>query len=165
MPLSQSPSDFFGPGIGPVAYGDRSIWHSHLFTTPPGSRFQLVFVRSRAEPRQGLRLSCVNKRHTLRINDIDAAQFVLWADTAPQRVEVAVSKGRQPRQIRLLNVWELPDYGTTMQGINAACMSVSHTESGSVLLECSDGYGVGPPDFTDLVVRIILDSTLGAPTT
>jgi hypothetical protein len=133
------------------------LWLAHWFTLSPGSRFHVLFEHSRHTPRQGLRVSCRNRRHSLRINGQEANSFVLWTDTAPQHVEIEVPAGRDTRDISVVNVWVLPEYGTTMQGLNAACMAVSEVRAGEFLLECSDGYGLEEPDFRDLVARLILE--------
>jgi hypothetical protein len=156
--VNGSPSRFFGPGnVGPVPFGDRALYLTYWFTLPAGSRFHVLFERARPSPRQGLRVRCRSKRDTLQVAGQRGNQFDLWPDTAPPHVEIEVPAGRVAREIGVMNVWELPEYGTTMQGVNAACIAVREVRPGEILLECSDGYGAGEPEFDDLVARLILE--------
>jgi hypothetical protein len=43
---------------------------------------------------------------------------------------------------------------TFMKWLNNFGMLVESDGSGGTVLRCADGYGVGPPSFADLVVRI-----------
>ena len=155
--LSDSPSLLFGGGsTGPVVHQGRELWLSHWFAAQPGTRLRLHFERFRKHPVQGLRVLCRDRKHKLRINGHEAPAFVLWTNTAPPEVELEVAGGRTAREIGLVNVWELPEYGTTMQGVNAAAMAVTQLSENELRLECSDGYGTDGPNLDDLVVRLVI---------
>jgi hypothetical protein len=153
---------FFASGkTGPVDYESRQLWLAYRFVVQPGDRLHLFFERSRQKPRQGISVGCDTKRQKLRVNQHEASGFTLWPDTAPKHVELEYVPARSTGTIYLMNVWELPEHGTVMRGVNAAAMAVRQLRDGEWLFECNDGYGTEPPTFDHIVVRLIHEPARG----
>lgn len=84
----------------------------------------------------------------LRVGDIEANRLVLWADTAPDVVEVRAGEGGD---LRMWHVWRDGDLIQAWEG--AARLEVDD-EGDDLGLVCHDGHGGTDPD---LVVRVQFD--------
>jgi hypothetical protein len=154
-PVAGSPACFFAPGVvGPVTFEGRELWLSYRLPIATSDRVHFLFEQYRQRPLQGLQVSVENRRHELAINAQPGRRFILWTDTAPRHVEVEVIKAGRGGTLVLMNAWQDETYGTTMYGLNWCAMDVRADSDGSLLLDCSDGYG-SEPSFGDLVVRVI----------
>ena len=154
FPVPGSPSCFFGlDTLGPVHYERRSLWLSYRLSVCTGDHVRLLFEGFRRRPRQGIQLIMENRRHRMTINDQQAKGFILWADTAPPEVPVEITNAGRGGRLILYNVWEDEKYGTLLHGLNWTAMDVRDCTDGSLLIDCSDGYGL-EPSFGDLVVRL-----------
>lgn len=123
-----------------------------LFETPAPSDFELEFDLAEEMPVQGINLKCVNG--TLRIDGVEAKEFVLWVDTAPKKVCVQV----KPQDIvvptlKIWNVWRSKVGGADVKQawLGNAGMRIEEA-SGHLHICCSDG--VGEVNFHDLVLDI-----------
>jgi hypothetical protein len=155
FPVRGSPACFFAADtLGPVSYDGRELWLSYRFPVETGDRVHLLFERFSSRPRQGLQVLMVNKRHQLAVSGHQSRQFILWADTAPRHVEIEIAKAGRGGTLVLVNAWEDEKYGTMFYGLNWTAMDVRTDPDGSLLLDCSDGYGL-EPSFGDLVVRVV----------
>lgn len=96
---------------------------------------------------QGLRVKAA-AGDLLTVNGQSLRDFVLWTDTSPVEVRIEAATGAvQP--IKLWNTWRYE--GSSHGWIGNAGMLI-HEIDDSVELHCS--HGIGPPDFSNLVVRI-----------
>ena len=150
-----SPAAFFAGGvIGPVAHEARELWLAYRTPVETGDRVHVLFEHAESRPRQGLRVLMDQRRHQLEINGQRGKGFTLWADTAPRHVEVEIAKAGRGGALVFMNVWEEEKYGTMLLGMGWCAISVRRDPDGSLVLDCSDGYGPGP-SFGDLVVRVL----------
>jgi hypothetical protein len=103
-------------------------------------------VSSTEIPVQGLRIKA--DKGTIEMNGQSHPDIVLWADTSPASVEIAIAS-KSGCELKMWNVWRVGDVMHAWLG-NAG---IHLSKVGKVLtLECSDGVGV--VNFTDLVVQI-----------
>jgi hypothetical protein len=149
------------PGGGVIEYEGRQLRLSYWLSVLKGDRLHILFERQTARPVQGLALQLHDRRGELEIASKRSKHMVLWTDTAPRHVECSINKVKRGGQLSLMNVWRDEKYGTTMMGLNCAAMDVQLQPDGSVLLCCSDGWGMDP-DFSDLVVRVIVEHDAAA---
>ena len=129
-----------------------------LYELPTGSgEMTIRFVAFRACPPQGLRLKI--RGGSLDIDGRTADEVVLWTDTAPTEVRVAINwKPHGARSLRIWNVWRMEE--VTQAWLGNAGMRVSTTDNGTLLLRCSDGEG--EPDFEDLIANVAVDEASAA---
>jgi len=123
-----------------------------LVEIPALSKFDVTFSRAKQHPVQGITLKCVNGK--LLINDIEAVEMVVWADTAPVEIKVAVlPTGKVPPRLKIWNVWRGKVGGVDVKQawLGNAGMRVAHQSDG-LRMRCSDGEG--PIDFHDLVADL-----------
>ena len=154
FPVPGSPTGFFPlNSIGPVDFEGRTLWLSYHLPVGTGDRIRILFEKFTRRPRQGVVLTMGNRRHEIAINGQQSAQFILWADTAPAEVEVDITKAGRAGSLVIYNIWQDEKYGTILHGLNWTAMAVRHGPDGSLLLDCSDGYGL-EPSFGDLVLRL-----------
>jgi hypothetical protein len=160
--------DFFplwsGAPDGVLEYKGRQLRIAHWIDVAKGDRLHVIIEGFTDRPVQGVRLTLEDRRGGLEIVGQQSRSFVLWTDTAPRHVECLVAKAKRGARLSLVNVWRDEEYGTTMQGLNAAAIDVQPQADGSTILQCSDGWGT-EADFTDLVVRLIIEpaSATGQP--
>lgn len=101
--------------------------------------------RASAERRQGLVLDA---DHDLTIGDVTSPRLVLWADTAPDQLEVTTGDAGD---LRVWNVWRDGDLIQAWEGDAHIDVDDVGEDLG---LECHDGHGDDGPD---LVVRLEFD--------
>jgi hypothetical protein len=131
----------------PVELADGRRVHMLHELAPLTAPAELRIALRAAAPRpQGLRLRARGGR--MVINGGDHDDVVLWADTAPPEVVVAL-RPRGTMTVRAWNVWR-DNSGAMQAWIGDAGMLV---EDGR--LRCSDGYD--RPSFTDLEVTLALN--------
>jgi hypothetical protein len=151
----------FGPLWGPppdptIEYEGRHLQLAYKLTVAKGDRVHFLFERFASRPVQGLGIKLWDSRGALDVASFRTRNFALWTDTAPRHVECLVVKAKAGAQLSVMNQWRDEKYGTTMLGLNAAAMEVRHEPDGSILLQCSDGWGL-EANFNDLVVRLVVE--------
>ena len=144
-------TDQFSESNGaPIHYEDRELIASYTLPVSEGDCIRLRFAQATDSPVQGLGISCfdcvVSAATTI------AKSMALWTDSAPEEVTLRVSKARAGARLVLHNQWRDAKHGSTMYHLNNAAMHPVLQPDGSVVLNCSDGWG--EPDFTDLVVIV-----------
>lgn len=119
-----------------------------LFQIEARGREKLIVARKIAKksPRQGLRIKA--KESELEVNDQCHQEIILWADTSPDRVEIAVH-AKPGCQLKFWNVWEID--GIVQAWVGNSGMVVTENDD-RIVMECSDG--TGETDFVSLVVEI-----------
>ncbi|WP_225007164.1 hypothetical protein [Novosphingobium percolationis] len=123
-----------------------------LVETPAQSDFELVFVRAKECPVQGINLKCMNG--TLAIEGVEATEMVLWNDTAPEKIQVQVKpKSTDVPRLKIWNVWRGKVGGVDVKQawLGNAGMRIEQV-SEQTRICCSDG--MGEVDFSDLVVDL-----------
>lgn len=130
----------------------REVVKIEALAVEPGQTITLSFEQVQSPWRQGVWLATEGM---LEVGDSKAAQFVLWADTAPPEVQIRCEQ--TDGLLRFYNVW---DSGRKRGPFE----SQSHT-SGMVVEELEDGsrrYGCNDiglePDFRKLVFRVSVAS-------
>jgi hypothetical protein len=109
-------------------------------------RFLVRRIGSAAYPIQGLRIKAV--KGSVEINGESHSEVVLWADTSPVSVEIAVTS-KSGCDLKAWNVWKIEDAVQAWVGNSGILVS----KLGAVItLECSDG--TGEINFTDLIMQI-----------
>lgn len=111
----------------------------------------LTFLAAKQSPAQGLQLRL--QGGTLVANGKEGSDLVLWRDTAPSTVEIAIRPGgRAKSALKLWNVWR-GGHGATQAWLGNAAMQIEgDPAAGRFCLRCSDGRG--EPTFDDLVVEV-----------
>lgn len=84
----------------------------------------------------------------LRIGATTAKRIVLWADTAPEVVEVEAPGGR-------LSIWNVWRDEIEQAWVGWAGIRLTHDDDGDLLLSCSDGHEPGTT--TDIEVALNFD--------
>lgn len=102
-------------------------------------------LHASADRPQGL---VVDADHDLTVNDVTATRVVLWADRAPDAVEVRTSDAGA---VRFWNVWREGELVQAWQGQAAIEVDDAGDDLG---LRCHDGHD---GDGVDLDVRITFD--------
>ena len=148
------PAFFFPPdSIGPVSHESRTLWLSYRISVTTHDRIHILFEHYTKSPKQCITLSLAKRNHRVAINGTDAGRFVLWTHTAPRHVEIDITKAGRGSELCIFNGWEDLKQGTLLYGLRYAAIDVQAQVDGSVILNCSDGWGEA--DFTDLQVRVI----------
>ena len=132
------------------------IWEGEplygLYEMAAPQKFVVTILRSRASPVQGLTLKSYGG--SLRINDVESPEMLIWADTAPARMTVCFkpSEGRRAK-LKIWNTWrgKVGGVDVTQAWLGNAGMRVERSGS-DLYFHCSDGEG--PVDFKDLEVQI-----------
>lgn len=133
-----------------IEWNGMTLYGLYEFDSVP-EQVRLEFLGSKSQPVQGLQLRV--RGGVLEIDGVEATDFVLWTDTAPQSVAVAVRPtGRGKPTLKLWNIWR-GGLGVTQAWLgNAAIQVEGSADPTHVVLRCSDGEG--EPDFDDLVVGV-----------
>jgi len=137
-----------------ITWGGEAL-HNILEIENLPLRVQVEFISAKASPAQGIQLRL--RGGSLVANGQEAADLVLWQDTAPQTVDVEIrSAGGRPGNFKVWNVWRA-GLDVTQAWLGNSAMKVEGDLAGSgLMLRCSDGQG--KPDFDDLVVRLSVGS-------
>lgn len=127
-----------------------------LYEMPAPRGLLVEILRSKPSPVQGLTLKAYGG--VLRINDVEAPEMLIWADTAPDRVTVTFRpwKGRKAK-LKIWNVWrgQVGGVGVTQAWLGNAGMRIEQAVDGKeLMLRCSDGEG--SVDFGDLETRVTM---------
>jgi hypothetical protein len=127
-----------------------------LYEISGPSSLLIEILRSKPTPVQGLTLKAYGG--VLRINDVEAPEMLIWADTVPDRVTVSFRpwEGREAK-VKIWNVWrgKMGGVDVTQAWLGNAGMRIeTATEGKELLFRCSDGEG--PVDFGDLEVRVTI---------
>lgn len=95
LPVERSLNpDLVGPGSEEIVLID-------VLPIRSGDVFEVAFEQVHSEWRQGVWLGTEG---CLEVNGVESSQFVLWQDTAPDKVQVRVLKS--DGCLRLYNVWD-----------------------------------------------------------
>ncbi len=143
---------FMQSGGEPIEHDGQTVHSYYRIPVKNGDRLAVRFLRSTSHPVQGVGLKA-EKCHA-QIAGSTSRRFVLWRNTAPDRVEVTILKAKPDAYLVLQNYWQHDIYGTIMMGLGNAGMVVQPQPGEGLLFRCSDG-GL-EPDFNDLVFLIIL---------
>ncbi|MCB0994519.1 MAG: hypothetical protein KDB21_05490 [Acidimicrobiales bacterium] len=111
-----------------------------------GTVVRIARIRCNEQRPEALKLALDSG--VLDVNGIQAAQIGLWSDTSPEEVVVRI-RGEQASALDVWNAWLIGGVDTSWLG-NAGIVSKAIPDGQA--LHCSDG--IGPPDFTDLVVEV-----------
>lgn len=127
-----------------------------LYQMPAPSDLTVAILHSTPLPVQGLTLKAYGG--VLQINDVEASEMLIWADTSPDRVTVTFKpwEGREAK-LKIWNVWRSKVGGVdvTHAWLGNAGMRIEQAAGGKeLLLRCSDGEG--PVDFGDLEALVII---------
>lgn len=132
----------------PIQYDGKEV---HMMWSMGGASntvLSIKLVSVSTSVRQGLVLSA--KAGEVLINGLKTKKAVLWMDTAPDTIQVSLRPKQTNMTINIWNTWE-DDHGVQHAWIGNCGMAVEQSKS-AVLLRCS--CGVGPVDFTNLVVLV-----------
>ncbi len=115
-------------------------------TVQPGDVLEIARLTANRQRPQALRLAT----HTgeLIVSSTTAAEVALWTTTAPRKARARVDAS-EPTSLDIWNSWRFG--GLEHAWIGNAGM-VIHSDRDRYTLQCSDG--IGPVDFTDLVVTV-----------
>lgn len=123
-----------------------------LYEMPAPKSLIVELLRSKSTPVQGLTLKAYGG--VLLVNDVEAPEIVIWADTAPERANVSFKpwEGRKAK-LKIWNVWrgKVGGVDVTQAWLGNAGMRIEQVGS-QISLRCSDGEG--PVDFDDLAARV-----------
>lgn len=133
-----------------IEWNSMTLYGLYEFDSVP-DQVRLEFLSSKPLPVQGVQLRI--RGGVLEIDGVEATDFVLWTDSAPSSVAVAVRPtGRGKPTLKLWNIWR-GGLGVTQAWLgNAAIQVEGSADPARVVLRCSDGEG--EPDFDDLVMGV-----------
>lgn len=127
-----------------------------LYEIPAPNELLIEILSSNPSPIQGLSLKAYGG--LLRINDVEAREMLIWADTAPDRVKVSFKAWEGYKaKLKIWNIWRGKVGGTdvTQAWLGNAGMRIECAANGKeLLLRCSDGEG--PANFGDLEARVTI---------
>jgi hypothetical protein len=147
--MTEKLSDLFERARSPSVTWNGQVVHS-MYEMPAdeGTVLRIEFADPNPARPQGLRLKV--RGGSLRFEDRELDDVVLWSDSAPRVVTAGVRPNRGNAVVRVWNCWRDPA-DTVQAWIGNAGMLVEETANG-VVLRCSDGYD--DATFDDLVVVI-----------
>lgn len=125
-----------------------------FYEIPAPAALTLQLLKSASSPVQGLALKTFGG--TFVINDVEAAQMLIWADTAPEAVQVRFKPApRRKLTLKVWNIWrsQIAGADVTQAWLGNAGMRVAETDH-ELFLRCSDGEGA--VDFTALEARLTI---------
>lgn len=120
-------------------------------SVPAGSSLRIVRESETADVEQAVVLS--TSKGMFSVQGTRARKMVLWSSTAPTEVLLALTN-RVPTDVVLYNGWRNQRWGNLDAGLRFSGMLIESLGEHRWRLHCSDG--VGPADFTDLVLRVEL---------
>ncbi|MBS0537060.1 MAG: hypothetical protein JSR72_23630 [Proteobacteria bacterium] len=146
--MSETLSSRFQKSMGaPIDIDGIILRPSYRLALKGGShRFLVRRLKAKAFPLQGLRMKA--QKGDIEVNGQRLRDVVLWADTSPELVEIAVSS-KNGCELIVWNSWQVD--GLTQAWVGNAGLSVAQ-DGDAVTLSCSDG--VGAVNLSDLVVQI-----------
>jgi len=156
---------FIASGFEPIEVDGEPVYPMYTTSIEEGDCVRVRWVSAASPNVQGLglRLRILERKGRkgegglLRVEGVEAPTIVLWMDTAPPVVKAECVKLADHAVLRVSNRWRLPD-GREDEWLNNFGMKVEPVGERSVLLHCSDGYGVAP-SFDDLVVQVDVNSS------
>lgn len=133
-----------GAPIQVMGHNVNQIFHTEV----EGNRqdFLIRRVSAKSSPVPGLRIKAANGE--IEVNGQRHSEIILWADTSPELVEIAVLS-KSGCELKIWNVWRSNDVANAWVGNAGLLIS---NKDGVTTLECSDG--VGDVDFSSLVAQI-----------
>jgi hypothetical protein len=132
----------------PIRVGDVDVYGLYRIPVSRGQAIRVRRVTAVSWPTQGLRLKL--DAGLISIGGQNLGDIVLWADSAPEEVELTCNTTGERGILKLWNAWR-DERGATQAWIgNAGIVVEPHGDL--VTLRCSDG--VGDVHFGDLVVVI-----------
>ncbi len=129
-----------------VTWEGRTVRAVFRLQVTDGDRLRVNRLTVNRDRPQVLKLAIAEGE--LEVNGVRAETIALWSTTSPRDVAVDVH-APEATTVDIWNGWEYGGVGQAWVG-NAGL--VAQPVDGGYTLQCSDG--VGPVDFTDLVVRI-----------
>ena len=133
---------------GPLKLDNRKVTPLARLRVSDGTRVIVTRLTASRSRDQALVLGVDNGG--LEIEGFEAPSLSLWTSTAPREVQLVV-RGDDATALDLWNAWRGPSFEGSWLG-NAGI--VEQPVEDGVTLQCSDG--VGEPDFTNLVVSIVV---------
>jgi hypothetical protein len=146
--------EFVANGGNPIAFTDRVLHWTYYIPVASGTVVEIRFRDFARVPVQGLAIDCDDC--VAEVVGTRSRKFQLWTDSAPERILMKVIEARPGARLAIFNTWTDAEHVTTLYRLNNAAILPSINADGSVTLGCSDG--VGPPEFSDLVVDLRLVS-------
>ena len=151
--MTKALADMFADAQAPcLDWEGKPAYAIYEMTAP--DLLEVEFLSSIASPVQGLTLKAYGG--VLEIEDVEAQEMLLWADTAPPKVPVKIKPGADGKVIlKIWNVWrgKVGGHDVTQAWLGNAGMRIERSGS-RISLRCSDGEG--PVDFGNLETRVTL---------
>ena len=154
--MTEALADMFVAAQAPqIAWEGQPAYAIYEVAPVPDSVI-VEFLGATESPVQGLTLKVSGG--VLEVNGVEAAEMLLWHDTAPGKVTVRVKReAGKKAALKLWNIWRgsMGGVDVTQAWLGNAGMRIDQSGGGrELLLCCSDGEG--PVDFDDLEARITL---------
>lgn len=141
---------FEGSANGTITYQGLVLHRRFMLGVAEGDVISIRFVSFTADYIQGLRVSAQNCQ--VSVERFKGKELVLWTDTAPEQVRLTIVKAKSLAALTFINVWKDRQHKTMLYALTSSAINVDQSETGAVLLRCSDGSG--QPNFEDLVVQV-----------
>lgn len=141
---------FEGSANGTITYQGLVLHRRYTLGVGERDVISIRFVSFTEDYVQGLRVSAHNCQ--VSIERFTEKELVLWTDTAPEQVQLTITKAKNAAALTFINVWKDRQHKTMLYALTSSAINVAESETGGFLLRCSDGSG--QPDFGDLVVQI-----------
>ena len=137
---------FIASGSDIITWEGRTVRAVFRLQVSDGDRLRINRLTVNRERPQALKLAIAEG--DLEVNDTLAEAISLWTTTSPRDVAVDIHAD-EPTTVDIWNGWE---FGHVDQAWIGNAGLVAQPVDRGYTLQCSDG--LGPVDFTDLVVRI-----------
>jgi hypothetical protein len=134
----------------PIQHDGQELYWTYYVRVQDKDKVEIRFRDFVPYPVQGLAVNCDGCVGT--INGMKAKKFQLWTDTAPEVIEISISRAKHEATLAFFNVWGDARHSPMMYRLNNAAILPEPLSDGTVILHCSDG--IGPPDFSDLVATV-----------
>lgn len=135
-----------------IEFDGRTVFG--MFTVIVEGEFSVRFVRSVAQPPQGVRISA---KRSMKVLNSKSTSFALWHEDADE-FRVGLPAGK-PQKVQISTVWR-SERGSIQTWLGNYGMIVQR-QGESVRFLCSNGPGEPTFDDVEFVVGNVLDTELG----
>lgn len=134
----------------PLNVDGEVVVNMYRRTVNDGQKVAVRVLKRIEHPVQGLRIKL--SEGTIRVNEQDLKEAVIWLDTAPHEFELLCNtKKGATSELRVWNCWQDAN-GVTQAWIGNAGIVADETDS-RVVLKCSSGTGAFDPRHLEAELR------------
>ena len=130
----------------------EEVVHWHVLSVEQKQEFELEFISTNSEYKQGVRLVIDVGEGYLEINGIKSKEMYLWEDTAPKKVQVKCQSSEE--KVSVYNIFNLGTDRGGRRSLVDSCGMLIEKEQNVILYKCNDaGFQT---NFDKLIFKIEL---------